>query len=144
MFVLVRRVAWFQEAIAEKSQPLTEEEVHAFVERYWSHLRNPRISANLFRYIAREDEAVAELKEQQRPGRPKTKDQEQIEARIDTEQKEYQSGLWIPDLCDPDSTDKLQRWGGRWGGLNTLKFVRVIKGPPNEIKASSFPPKGLS
>lgn len=97
-----------------------------------------------FSYISRENDALAEHKAQQRPGRPKSKGQEQIEARISSEQKEFQSGIWIPDLRDEESLDKLQRWGGQWAGLNTLKFVRVVKGPPSEIKASSFPPKGLS
>lgn len=96
------------------------------------------------RFIAREDEELTELKAQQRPGRPKSKAEEQIQERLDVELKEYKSGLWMPEMRDETSVKQLQQWAGRWGGLNTLKYVRTMKGPPGEIKPSSFPPKGLS
>lgn len=98
----------------------------------------------LQRFIARDNEELAELKAEQRPGRPKSKAEEQIQERIDTESKEYKSGLWMPEMRDEASIKQLQQWAGRWGGLNTLQYVRTMMGPPGEIKTSSFPPKGLS
>lgn len=94
--------------------------------------------------MARDDEELADIRRQQRPGRPKSKAEEQIQARIDAEQKEYRSGFWMPDMREEASLKQLQQWGGQWAGLNTLKFVRAVKGTPGEMKASSFPPKGLS
>lgn len=124
--VYVERVTFFQDAVAEQETPLSDSQLQDLVEQF----------------IGRENEELTELKAAQRPGRPKSKAEENILARIDSETKEYKSGFWIPDARDDDSLDKLKRWGGQWGGLNTLKFVRISKSA--EIKPSSFPPKALS
>lgn len=124
--VYVGRVAFFQDALSEQEIPLTDAQLQGLVEQF----------------IGREDEELAELKAAQRPGRPKSKAEENILARIDRETKEHKSGFWVPDARDEDSLDKLKRWGGQWGGLNTLKFVRPAK--DGEIKVSSFSPKALS
>lgn len=122
----VNRVAWFQEATSGQGSPLDETGVQQLVEQF----------------IARDDEELAELKAAQRPGRSRSKAEDLILNRIEAEQKEHKSGFWVPELRDTDSLDKLKRWGGHWAGLNTLNFVRVHNGA--DIKASSFPPKGLS
>jgi len=93
-------------------------------------------------FIDREDEQLEEAKAQRRPGRPRTKAEEDIILRKDTEEREFKSGFWIPDLRDDDGRFKLERWAGEWSGLHTLKFIRVVK--DGDIKPSSFPPKGLS
>lgn len=93
-------------------------------------------------FIDREDEQLEEAKSQRRPGRPRTKIEEDIILRKDDEEREFKSGFWIPDLRDEEGRLKLERWVGDWGGLNTLKFIRVVR--DGDIKPSSFPPKGLS
>ena len=65
-----------------------------------------------------------------------------LKQRIETDNKEYATGYWIPDIRDEDNVALLQRWGGHWGYLNTLKYIRVAK--DGSIYQSSFPPKGQS
>jgi len=48
----------------------------------------------------------------------------------------------VPDIRDKASRQKLEKWNGQWAGMNTLKFVRVVKDAA--VRDSSFPPKGMS
>lgn len=122
----VERVSWMQDATADSTSPCSDAELQEMVKQF----------------IGREDEELAELKAAQRPGRPRTKAEDHILGRIEAEQKEHKSGFWVPDVRNSGSLEKLQRWGGRWDGLNQLDFVRVHQ--DTDIKPSSFPPKGLS
>ncbi|RMZ84212.1 hypothetical protein DV738_g474, partial [Chaetothyriales sp. CBS 135597] len=70
--------------------------------------------------------------------------EERIVNRKEAEMREYRAGFWVPDLRDEQGRAKLERWAGEWSGLNTLNFVRVVKGEGGAVKTSSFPPKGLS
>lgn len=124
--IYVNRIAWAQETLSERDTPLNDAELHELIEHF----------------IVRDNDELSELKAAQRPGRPKSKEEERIQARIDSETKEYNAGLWMAEVRDQESLEKLKRWGGSWGGLNTLKYVRVVKDA--DIKSSSFPPKGLS
>jgi translation machinery-associated protein 16 len=82
------------------------------------------------------------LKAQKRPGRPSTNQEDQLGYRIEAEEKEFQSGFWVPDVRDEEGTRKLRAWSGDWSSLNTLKFVRI--GKEGDARGSTFPPKGLS
>ena len=93
-------------------------------------------------FLAREDDDLVELKAQRRPGRPTSKAEERLTERKDAEAKEFRAGIWVPDLRDEDARSKLERWSEDWAGLNTLKFIRVVR--DGAMKPSSFPPKGLS
>ncbi|EXJ94799.1 hypothetical protein A1O1_03197 [Capronia coronata CBS 617.96] len=124
--IYVERVAWFKSALQGSAGALTDEEVLILTQSF----------------IDREDEQLAEAKSQRRPGRPPTKLEEQIQLRKDAEEREFRAGFWIPELRNEESRAKVEKWGGEWGGLNTLDFVRVVKS--GTIKPSSFPPKGLS
>jgi len=137
----VDRVAWFRSALEGSTGPLTDEEMHVLTERYVNRDAGTA-AAECVSFIAREDEQLAEIKAQRRPGRPPTTAEEQINQRKEAEQREHRAGLWVPELRDEEGREKLERWGGEWGGMNNLKFVRVVKA--GMIKASSFPPKGLS
>ena len=94
------------------------------------------------RYIARDDEEVAALKAQRRRGRPSSSQEDQLQHRIEAEETEFKSGFWVPDMRDEGGVRKLRAWSGDWSSLNTLKFVRI--GKDGGIRASTFPPKGLS
>jgi translation machinery-associated protein 16 len=94
------------------------------------------------RYIARDDEELATLKAQRRPGRASTNPEDQLRHRMEAELKEFQSGFWMPDLRDSEGVAKLRAWKQDWSSLNTLKFARI--GSESGIRASTFPPKGLS
>lgn len=94
------------------------------------------------RYLRREDDSLATLKAERRPGRPKSTRQTLLEQQQDQEQKEYESGLWIPDMQNEASLIKLRNWKGEWIALSPLTYVRV--GKSGSIKESAFPPKGAA
>lgn len=93
-------------------------------------------------YLGRDDEEVAKLKAERRAGRPPATRQTLLEQHQATEQGEYASGFWVPDLEDGTNLLKLKEWDGTWANLATLKFARISK--DGLKKESSFPPKGMS
>lgn len=122
----VDRVEWFKSALEGSEGPLTDGEMRVLTEGF----------------LGRDEDDLVEAQQQRRPGRPPSKVEERILERKDAEDKEYRGGLWVPELRDDESRQKIERWGGDWSGLNSLKFVRIVK--DGTIKPSSFPPKGLS
>lgn len=76
-------------------------------------------------FISRDDDELEKLKAARRPGRPASSRQDQIQARIHAERKEYKSGYKCPDLTDAQTVDRLRTWSGTAGGLNVFKFVRI-------------------
>jgi len=93
-------------------------------------------------YLGRDDEELLKLKAERRSGRPASTRQTLLEQARATEQGEYASGFWVPDLEDAENLKKLKDWSGQWSGLSTLKFARISK--DGVKKESSFPPKGMS
>ncbi|KAL1596052.1 translation machinery-associated protein 16 [Nothophoma quercina] len=93
-------------------------------------------------YLGRDDEELAKLKAERRAGRPPSTRQTLLEQARATEQDEYASGFWVPDLEDEQVLEKLKQWDGKWASLPTLKFARISK--EGHKKVSSFPPKGMS
>ena len=92
--------------------------------------------------IGRDDEELARLEAERRPGRPTSSQYDRLRLRKSSEETEYESGYWLPDLADGGNLDKLREWDGTWASLATLSFVRIsVKGGAVE---STFPPKGLS
>lgn len=58
------------------------------------------------------------------------------------EQKEHDTGFWMPDIEDEENLRLLRDWSGEWTSLSTLKYIRLSRsGLKHE---SSFPPKGES
>jgi translation machinery-associated protein 16 len=102
----------------------------------------PGIQAMIEDYLGRDDEELAKLKADRRPGRPANNRQALLEQNQATEQDEYASGFWVPDLEDAENLKKLKDWSGQWSGLATLKFARISK--EGVRRESSFPPKGMS
>jgi translation machinery-associated protein 16 len=140
----VDRVAWFRSAIQGSDGAVTDEELHVLTERsgHQIPLSGREIANERFSFIARDDEELAEIQSQRRPGRPPSKAEERITQRVEGERKEYKAGFWVPELRDEASRQKLENWSGNWAGLNNLNFVRTVSG--GEIQPSTFPPKGLS
>ncbi|KAK8222065.1 translation machinery-associated protein 16 [Zalaria obscura] len=120
------RILFFQDHIPQPIAPLPEAEIHALI----------------VEYLKREDEALAALKAERRPGRPMSTRQQVLEQLQATEQKEYEAGYWMPDMTDENNLKQLEAWKGNWGGLGQVKFVRVEKN--GVIKESAFPPKGAA
>jgi translation machinery-associated protein 16 len=122
----VLRTKSFQSYTTEHESPLSIAEIQAMIEDY----------------LGRDDEELLKLKAERRAGRPASTRQTLLEQARATEQGEYASGFWVPDLEDAENLKRLKEWTGKWAGLATLKFARIsVQGVKKE---SSFPPKGLS
>jgi translation machinery-associated protein 16 len=102
----------------------------------------PSIQSLIALFLSRFDSELATLKAERRPGRPPATREVAIKQQLELDNREYDSGLWIPDLRDEETLFSLRNWQGEWSGLNTMGFVRVTR--KGEVKESSFPPKGQS
>lgn len=95
-----------------------------------------------YRCIHRDADELAQLQQERRKGRPPTRREEALKQRTQTEEKEFKTGFWMPDLSDKDVLLALKHWNGEWSGLSAMKFVRLTQ---NGVKQTSgFPPKGMS
>ena len=94
------------------------------------------------RWIHRGDEELKELQEERRKGRPPSKREENLKQRTVTEEKEYRSGFWMPDVTQQEVRQQLKLWNGQWSSLSALKFIRFLEGGTKQ--PSTFPPGGLS
>jgi translation machinery-associated protein 16 len=121
----VQRVKAFQSYTLEHTSTFTIPEMQSLIEDY----------------LGRDDEELAKLKAERRPGRPPSTRETLLQQNQAAEQGEYVSGFWIPDL-EEENLKKLKVWPGKWGSLSTLRFVRITK--DGKRLESSFPPKGLS
>ncbi|KAF2001087.1 hypothetical protein P154DRAFT_522071 [Amniculicola lignicola CBS 123094] len=100
------------------------------------------IQAFISQYLARDDDELATLQAERRAGRPPSTRETLLKQNQVTEQGEYTSGFWLPDLQDVDNVKMLKEWDGKWASLGQLKFARVAK--DGHARESIFPPKGLS
>ncbi|KAL9114728.1 MAG: hypothetical protein Q9227_001406 [Pyrenula ochraceoflavens] len=57
-------------------------------------------------------------------GRPPSNQEDRLSHQIDEEQKEYASGLWIPDLRNRDCMATVRRWDQQWASLNQMTFQK--------------------
>lgn len=96
----------------------------------------------VIRYLSRDDDELRKLKNERRLGRPSSTREDLLKQRITTEEREYDTGFWIPDMENMDNINILREWDGTWTSLNTLKYVRL--GRNGLIHLSSFPPNGQS
>jgi translation machinery-associated protein 16 len=122
----VNRILFLQDHIPDPQRPMTDAEVHKVIAAY----------------LHREDDLLATLKAERRAGRPKSTRHTLLEQQRDQEQKEYESGFWIPNMQDDNNLTKLRNWKGEWISLSCLGYVRVEKA--GSIKDSAFPPSGAS
>ncbi|KAF2500838.1 hypothetical protein BU16DRAFT_614538 [Lophium mytilinum] len=121
----VDRVNLIKTEVGEKTT-LSHTEIHAIIEKF----------------LRRDDDELATIQAERRPGRPASNREGQLKERQKLEMREYDSGFWMPDLEDAANVKLLKDWEGQWVGLNTMKFVRMEKsGTRHE---SSYPPKGQS
>ncbi|PGH16578.1 hypothetical protein AJ79_01684 [Helicocarpus griseus UAMH5409] len=124
--IFIDRVQFFQENIADPPVRFSDEDVVQLITRF----------------IARNQPELDELHKERRPGRPPVKREEVLREKMDAENKEFESGFWLPDMTDEENLRKLAAWNGEWSSMSTLRFVRVSRGAGK--KESSFPPRGLS
>lgn len=91
-------------------------------------------------FIHRDDEELADLKRQRRPGRPSSTKEDLLRRRLADEEQEYSTGFYMPDLEDAENIDRLKSWNGDWAALGSIKFVRIRQ--DGDRRESVFPPKG--
>jgi translation machinery-associated protein 16 len=122
----IDRIAFFQDRLPDTLHPMNVDGIQALISEY----------------LARNDEDIALLKAERRPGRPASTRQTLLEDLKKTEEREYDSGFWLPNLQDEETLVKLDQWKGDWIGLGILRFVRIDRA--GVVKESQFPPRGAS
>lgn len=93
-------------------------------------------------YISRHNSELNILTSERRPGRPPSNREDQLKELLQKEEREYDTGFWMPDLLDETNVEKLDAWNGEWTSLAQMGFVRVLR--DGTVRKSSFPPKGQS
>ncbi|CAG7929189.1 unnamed protein product [Penicillium olsonii] len=119
------RIEYIHEAVQEHTEALTTEQMTEFVAQY----------------IDRDTEEIQQLQSERRKGRPPSKREEALKERVQTEDREFTTGLWMPDLSDQYALTGMKNWNGHWSGLSAIKFIRFTK--DGEKLASTFPPKSM-
>ncbi|KAJ5161096.1 hypothetical protein N7492_006488 [Penicillium capsulatum] len=122
----VERLQYFHDAVQPITEPLSDAELADLV----------------LKCINRDSEEIAQLQQERRKGRPPTRREEALKERTNTEEKEFKTGFWLPDLGDADVLAVLKHWNGDWSGLSSMKFIRLLQDGAKQT--SSFPPKGMS
>ena len=115
-------MVFFQSAVKEHESAFTFNETQSLVEEF----------------LKRDEEELAELKAKRRPGRPASAGQGLLQAKLDLEQQEYNSGFWLPDMEDGTTVMQLREWNGEWNSLNPMTFVRITRAGSKH--SSQFPP----
>jgi translation machinery-associated protein 16 len=106
---------------------------------------NPRVfgaedmKVEVEQFIARGRAKLAVLEGERRQGRPMGKEEERVRNRREDEEREFETGFWVPDLRDGENLTRLREWKGDWVGLNVVRFVRVRRN--GEIVAAVWPPR---
>lgn len=118
----LNRIAWFKENLPDTLHPFDQTELQAAAEEYLTRL----------------DEEITQLQSERRAGRPANTRQQLLEQAKDGEKKEYESGLWIPNLQDEQTLVKLDAWQYDWLSLSNMNFVRIQ--PNGVVKEAHFPP----
>lgn len=108
---IVQRVAFFQERIIDRAEPITLDDMHSLIRQF----------------LGRSDAELATLKRDRRAGRPPAPKEVALEGRRKAEECEYDSGFRLPDLRDTDSLESLKKWDGKMVSLNTVEFIRLSR-----------------
>lgn len=83
-------------------------------------------------YISRNDEELAQIEKDRRPGRPlSSKQQLQLEKRKHDEHV-FETGFRIPDVSDKLTVERLRGWNGTSGSLSSWKYIMITKEGPKE------------
>ncbi|TVY54423.1 Translation machinery-associated protein 16 [Lachnellula cervina] len=124
---LVVRAAFFKDVVQDNdSKPLELDAIHSAIKTF----------------VHQYDEEFNALKKERRAGRPASTREDLLRIKIAADEKEYETGFYLPDLTDADNTVFLERWDGDWSYLSTLKWVRVSSS--GLVQTAKFPPKGES
>ncbi|TVY75871.1 Mitochondrial acidic protein MAM33 [Lachnellula suecica] len=107
---LVVRAAYFRDVVRENDSKTLEMDA---------------IQSAIKTFVHQHDEEFNTLKKERRPGRPTSTREDLLRIKIAADEKEYETGFYLPDLTDTDNIVFLERWDGDWSYLSTLKWVRI-------------------
>jgi translation machinery-associated protein 16 len=139
----VDRIRYFHDAVQTVENPLSDAELAELVNKYVeSHIPTSRRGLTHPRCINRDEEELTQLQQERRKGRPPVRREEALMQRTQTEEKEFKTGFWMPDMSDADVLVALKHWNGQWSGLSPMKFIRLTQAGVKQ--SSSFPPKSIS
>jgi translation machinery-associated protein 16 len=134
--------SWVSFRVADAQKVLRIKSFQSYTMEHASPPSISEIQAMIDDFLGRDDEELATLMAERRPGRPPSTRETLLKQNQAMEQGEYASGFWVPELQDAENLEKLKKWNGQWSGLPTLQFARISK--DGVRRESSFPPKGLS
>ncbi|MCJ1392974.1 hypothetical protein MMC18_005846 [Xylographa bjoerkii] len=140
--VHLRRVAYFQNAAKAATGLFDLGQIQQLIQRSipLSAFYLPLLIS--YRYLERDDEEMARLEDDRRPGRPRSSREDLLKQRMAMDEREYDGGFWMPDMMETTNLKILREWNGEWTQLGTLKYLRIARS--GTVHDSSFPPKGQS
>lgn len=120
------RLGFFQQAVLGRNEPLTEAEILETVFK-WDILEKIRsFGLKCDRCIHRDDEDLMAM--QERRGRnPSSTKEDLLRMRVKTEEQEFKTGYYTPELTNLENMRALQRWDGRLESMGLVKMVRVVQ-----------------
>ena len=97
----MQRVAFFQQAAKEATEPFTIDSIRALIQTYDKALQQLQSTlTNKYRYLHRNDEELSKLKKERRPGRPSSTREDMLKQKAEMERKEFETGFsrlpWKP------------------------------------------------
>ncbi|KLT44193.1 hypothetical protein CC85DRAFT_234130, partial [Cutaneotrichosporon oleaginosum] len=92
-------------------------------------------------FIARNDERIAELNAERRPGRPKVKELLELEELRRVESAEWETGFEVPNLTDARATKLMYGWveSGtiiKSAHIDLLPWIRIARATPDVFVVS--------
>ncbi|KAG8529295.1 uncharacterized protein KY384_005930 [Bacidia gigantensis] len=119
----IQPLPFFQDAVMNATPLFDIELIHGLIQRF----------------LSRSDDTLAEVEARRRPGRPSSTHEDLLKLRMAVEDKEYNSGFWMPDMTDSENVQRLQAWNGEWAHLNTLQYISVSRA--GQTNTARWPPK---
>ncbi|KAI9340776.1 hypothetical protein DFJ73DRAFT_549993 [Zopfochytrium polystomum] len=121
--IVVDRMVWFKYALPDDRKVGDVQLAHELVQDY----------------ISRNDEDIATLEAQRRPGRPKDGKLVMLEMIRAKDQQEYNSGMMIPDITRAFNVKMLRSWEGDYNGISRIRMmeVRADRRPPPPTTAAA-------
>ena len=81
-------------------------------------------------YLALNQERLAQLQAERRPGRPPSQKEVQLQDLVAREKEEYRTGMEVPDLLNETNVRLLRNWQGNPQELPLFRIVRIAQAMP--------------
>lgn len=83
-------------------------------------------------WVCRDDEELAEIDKNRRPGRPLTGKQQLLKEKRKHDEHLFETGIRTPDIRDKDTVTYVKNWNGNAGASTAWKFTLVTKAATDE------------